>query len=167
MKQFLLVAAAFITHIIHLFYPPFKRICTPQTFRYAVCGGGNLVLDWTLYFFVYNCLLEHQMVRIGFVTISSHIASLIIVFPITILTGFFLSKYVTFVHAIKANTIHQLLKYIATVALNLLINYAGLKLLVEVVGFYPTPSKMAITLCTVLFSYLIQRYYTFRSSDDK
>ena len=85
----------------------------------------------------------------------------LIVFPITLLTGFWLNKYVTF----RNSTLHgvrQLIRYILIVLLNLLINYIGLKLLVDILGWYPTPSKMCITLVTILFSYLGQRYYSFR-----
>ena len=45
--------------------------------------------------------------------------------------------------------------------INLGINYPGVRLLVEVFGFYPTPSKMAITVVTVIFSFLMQKYFTF------
>jgi GtrA-like protein. len=48
------------------------------------------------------------------------------------------------------------------VAVNLAINYFGLKLLVEVFGWYPTPSKICITLFTVVISFLGQKYFTFR-----
>ena len=40
--------------------------------------------------------------------------------------------------------------------------YLGLKLCVEVWGWYPTPSKIVITLLTVLISFFGQKYYSFR-----
>ena len=140
-----------------------------QLFRYAACGGGNMVLDWVLYFLIYNFVIGHDLVNIQFTisnlqfaqAITPHIATLCIVFPITLLTGFWLQKYVTFT-ASQLNGWRQLGRYILIVALNLAINYFGLKLCVEVFGWYPTPSKMVITIVTVIISYLGQKYYTFR-----
>ena len=128
-----------------------------------------MVLDWVLYFLIYNFVIGHDLVSIQFSVfsfqfsqaITPHIATLCIVFPITLLTGFWLNKYVTF----SQSTLHgarQLGRYVLIVAVNLLINYFGLKLCVELLDWYPTPSKMVITLVTVLVSFFGQKYYSFR-----
>ena len=138
-----------------------------QVVRYAICGGGNMVFDWILYFLLYNFVIGHNLVYFQLpitnyqLCLTPHIATLCIVFPITLLTGFALQKYVTFTGS-RLNSWHQLLRYIIIVAVNLTVNYLGLKLCVESFGWYPTPSKMAITLITVLISYLGQKYYTFK-----
>ena len=144
-----------------------------QLFRYAVCGGGNMVFDWILYFLIYNFVIGHEIVNLQFTiynlqfaqAITPHIATLCIVFPITLLTGFLLQKYVTFTQS-NLHGGRQLVRYILIVAVNLAINYFGLKLCVETFGWYPTPSKMAITMITVVVSYLGQKYYTFRIKKD-
>ena len=161
--------AQIITKIIDFFYPPFRKVMSEQLFRYAACGGGNLVLDWILYFLIYNFVIGHEIVSIQFSVfshqfvqaITPHIATLCIVFPITLLTGFWLNKYVTFRESSLRGS-RQLVRYILIVAVNLLINYLGLKLCVEVWGWYPTPSKIAITLLTVCISFFGQKYYSFR-----
>ncbi len=148
--------------IKHLpFLPPSWGGRGEQLFRYGVCGASNMLLDWFLYFLVYNFVLQHQMVNLGIVTLSSHIASLCIVFPITLLTGFWLNRYVTFTQSSLRGR-KQLFRYCVIVAVNLLVNYFGLKLFVDVCGFYPTPSKMLVTIITVAISYLGQKYYSFR-----
>ena len=160
--------AQIITKIIDFFYRPFSRWFSPQLFRYAACGGGNMVFDWVLYFLIYNFVIGHQLLYItlpfrdgvGF-CITPHIATLCIVFPITLLTGFWLNKYVTFTQSNLRGS-KQLMRYIAIVALNLSVNYFGLKLCVEYFGWYPTPSKMFITLITIAISYFGQKYYSFR-----
>ena len=161
--------AQIITKIIDFFYPPFRRVMSEQLFRYAACGGGNLVLDWVLYFLIYNFVIGHELVNLQFTihnlqftqAITPHIATLCIVFPITLLTGFWLQKNVTFSQS-ELNSWRQLGRYVIIVAINLAINYFGLKLCVESLGWYPTPSKMLITLITVAISYLGQKYFTFR-----
>ena len=174
--------AQIITKIIDFFYSPFRKIMSEQLFRYAACGGGNLVLDWILYFLVYNFVIGHELVYIslpfregmgvGSLCLTPHIAALCIVFPITLLTGFWLQKFVTFQTPnqgeapnlqtkTQSQTPKQLSRYILIVFINLAINYFGLKLCVEILGWYPTPSKMFITLITVAVSYLGQKYFTF------
>lgn len=177
--------AQIITKVIDFFYPPFRKLMSEQLFRYAACGGGNMVLDWVLYFVLYNFVIGHELIHLQFTiyhlqfsqVITPHIATLCIVFPITLLTGFWLQKNITFKGQRdkvqrtkddgrwtmdKGQGAKQLMRYILIVAVNLAVNYFGLKLCVETFGWYPTPSKMLITLVTVAISYLGQKYYTFR-----
>lgn len=150
-----------ITQIVDFFYPPFRRYMSLRLFRYAVTGASNLVFDWVMYFLVFHFLLEKQMLHLGFVTLSSHIAAMLLVFPITFTSGFLLQKYVTFsASEIKGRV--QIVRYLSVVLANLLINYLGLKLLVDYLFLYPTPSKMIVTFFTVVFSYMSQKKYTFR-----
>ena len=167
--------AQIITKIIDFFYRPFVRLIPEQIFRYAACGGANLVLDWVLYFLIYNFVIGHEIVYFQLpitnyqFAMTPHIAALCIVFPITLLTGFWLQKYVTFQPETTNDQSSifnlQLVRYILIVAINLAINYFGLKLCVEHFGWYPTPSKMLITLFTVLISFLGQKYYTFKAKN--
>ena len=158
--------AQIITKIIDFFYVPFRKIMPEQVFRYGACGGGNMVLDWVLYFLIYNFVIGHELVYIHLspftfhLCLTPHIATLCIVFPITLLTGFWLQKYVTFTQS-NLHGARQLIRYITVVAINLAINYFGLKLCVEIWGWYPTPSKMFITVITVIISYFGQKYYSF------
>ena len=160
--------AQFITKIIDFFYRPFRRFVPEQIFRYAVCGGGNMVLDWVLYFVIYNFCIGHSLIYIPLpfsafpsLCLSPHIATLCITFPITLLTGFWLNKYVTFTQS-SLRGCNQLGRYILIVLLNLAINYFVLKLCVDVWNWYPTPSKMFITCITVIVSYIGQKYFSFR-----
>ena len=160
--------AQIITKIIDFFYkkvekvvPEFSKMVSPEFFRYGFCGAANMVFDWVLYFLIYNFVLRHEMIHIGPITISSHIAAFCIVFPITLFTGFWLNKYVTFTQS-SLRGWHQLYRYIVIVGVNLLVNYFGLHFFVDVCGFYPTPSKMLVTVITVAISYFGQKYYSFR-----
>lgn len=157
--------ADYIIRIIDWFYRPFSRFFSPQFFRYGVCGASNMVLDWVLYFLVYNFVIGHKLVYFTLLhhqfCLTPHIAALCIVFPITLFTGFWLNKYVTFTQS-SLQGYRQFLRYISIVILNLLINYFGLKLCVDILGFYPTPSKMLITVLTVAISYFGQKFYSFR-----
>lgn len=160
-----------ITKIIDFFYHPFQKWVPKQLFTYGMCGGGNMVLDWVLYFLVYNFVIGHDLITIynplstihhslSTITITPHIASLCIVFPITLLTGFWLNKYITFTQS-DIRTAKQFIRYCLVVVINLVINYFGLKLCVDMLGWYPTPSKMLITVITVIISFFCQKYFSF------
>ena len=150
--------------IIDFFYPPFRRWFSPQLFRYAACGvsnmGFNLLLFWILYNFVFA---EDVIYMVGLIPLTSYVAAFLIVFPITLMTGFLLQKYVTFTASQLRGKV-QLVRYISVVMLNLLINYAGLKFFVEVLGFWATPSKMIVDIVCAVVSYLCQKYFSFRQS---
>ena len=64
--------AHFITQIIDFFYKPFQKLLPEQLFRYAACGGGNMVLDWVLYFLIYNFVIGHEIVNLQFSICASN-----------------------------------------------------------------------------------------------
>lgn len=161
MRKFLILSGNGIRNVVDFFYPPFKKYMSAELFRYGTTGAVNLIFDWVLYFCVFHFVLQKQMLHLGFVTLSSHIAALALTFPISFMSGFLLQKYVTFTASLRRGKM-QLMLYGMIVAVNLGLNYFGLKLLVDVFGWFPTPSKMAITSVAVVISYISQKKFTFR-----
>jgi len=154
----------FIERIILWFYPPFRKFMPEQTFKYAATGGANTALDILLYFIFYHFVLEKQIVELGFYAISPHIASFIMSFIITFPIGFILAKYISFPGSFLRKRI-QFFRYGLSVVGSVLLNYIFLKLFVESLGWYPTPSKIVTTLIVILFSYTAQKYFTFKLRD--
>ncbi len=150
-----------VRKVIDFFYPPFERYVSLQFFRYAVCGVSNLLFDWILYYFIFNFVLRQQMLSLGFVTLSSHIATFVLKFPITLLSGFLLQKYVTFSTSGIRGRI-QLFRYLLVVTANILLNYAGLKLLVNQLGVFPSIANASISVFTAALSYVLQKSFTFK-----
>jgi putative flippase GtrA len=153
----------FIRPVIDFFYPPFRKYISLQFFRYGVTGAMNLIFDWTLYFLIYQFVLQKQMVHLGFVTISSHIATFCIKFPIVLFSGFLLQKYVTFTYSELRGRI-QLFRYLVVFFINLIINYLGLKLLVDYFEIWPSVSNALVSIITIFISYFSQKHYTFKIS---
>lgn len=151
-----------IGRFIDLFYvSPFNRIFSREVFRYAACGGTNMVLDLVWYFVIYHYIVAERFIDLGVVVVSPHVASLIVVFPITFFTGFWLNRNVAF-QATQLGSVHQLWRYALSVGGSLLLNYVCLKFFVEVCGLWPTPAKAVTTAVSVVYSYLAGRYFTFR-----
>lgn len=161
--NFLLSFQKHIIKCIDFIYPPFSRFLPNETFRYAATGGANTALDIFLYFIFYRFILDKQIVDLGFISISPHIAAFIFVFPITFTTGFLLAKYITFTSSpLKGNI--QLFRYAITVLGAILLNYGLLKLFVEEFGLYATLSKILTTIVVVTYSYFVQRFYSFKTA---
>ena len=73
---------SFLRSVIDFFYPLFRRLMSLQFYRYGVVGSISLVFDWVLYFVIFHFLLEKNNLEFSFITISSHIATLGIKFPL-------------------------------------------------------------------------------------
>lgn len=134
-----------------------------ETFRYAAVGAINLALSAAVYFVSFHYILDKEQFELCVsVVVSGHIMALGIALVVTFLTGFWLTRRVAFDGHRRLHQRRQLMRYGQVVALNLAVNYFGLKLLVEVFGLFPTPSYLFIQLLTVAISYLASKYYTFR-----
>jgi putative flippase GtrA len=161
MKRIHLLIKTSILFLIDAIYPFFKNIFSLQTFRYAACGGVNTVLDICLFSFNYNVVFKKQAVMLGFITLSPHIAALILAFGITLPTGFYLNRYVVFQQS-GLRRRSQLLRYFVVIVICVVLNFIFLKLFVDYLGWYPTPSKILTTLITIIFSYVSQTFYFFK-----
>ena len=134
---------------------------TQQMYRYAACGGGNTLLNIFVYFILYNFVLKKQILHLGFVAFTPHIAAFLIAFIFTFPVGFYLSMYVVFQGSFLRRRV-QLVRYFLVAMGCVVLNYILLKFFVEVVGFYPTPSLVITAGIVVLFSYLSQRHFSFQ-----
>ena len=154
------LAKRLINIVDMLYIKPLHSLVSRTLFGYGLCGAVNMTLDILWYFIIYHYIVCERFVDLGFVVMSPHILSLFIVFPITFLTGFWLNRNVAF-QAVKYSSNRQFVLYSLSVVGSVLINYACMKLFVEVCNIWPTPSKMLTTFVSVSYSYLMARYVTF------
>ncbi len=151
-----------IIAIIDFFYPPFRKIISLQTFRYAACGGANTILDIFVFFIAYNYILHKEVLDLGFISFKPHIAAFIISFLISFPTGFMLMRHVVFPGSILHGRV-QLFRYFLLVLICVILNYVFIRLFVEHFHLYPTVSKIITTAIVVSFSYLTQKNFTFKA----
>lgn len=155
------IARSFISVIDALYVPPFSRLVSREIFGYGLCGALNMALDTLWYFVIYHYIIAERFIDLGFVVVSPHIASLVVVFPITFFTGFWLNKYVAF-RVTDYSKHNRLIRYAFSVLGSIVLNYVSMKLLVEYFMLWPTPSKMLTTLITACYSFLAAKFYTFK-----
>ena len=137
-----------------------------QTFRYAVCGGCNLVINWLLYALLYGVVLRFDYLDLGFVYISRHIAALAVTFPVTLFTGYWLQSRISFRGSPLGDKVSSV-RYLVTTLGSLAINYLCLKIFVELVGIYAPVAQIITSLITIIYSYLLQKHWTFRGASCK
>ena len=152
-----------LTAVIDFFYPPFRRFMSLELFRYGCCGGLNLALEWLLYYVFYHFVFKAKVFDLGFIAFTPHIAAFVFKFPITFLTGFWMARHISFSgSSLRGRT--QIVRYLIVTVVNILINYLGLKLFVEVFQWWPTISYVIISIICVTFSYLSNKYYSFKKN---
>jgi putative flippase GtrA len=137
-----------------------------QTFRYAACGGGNTALGIVVFFLSYNFWFEKQLVELPFITLSPHIAALLVSFGCTFVVGFLLARYVVFRDSFLRRR-DQLFRYFLSTSGSLLLNYLNLKIMVDLWGWYPTVAQVVNVVIVVTFSYLMQKYFAFAGAAKK
>lgn len=136
-----------------------------QTFRYAACGGGNTLLGLIIYSVAFKYVLHEQVLDLGFYALKPHIAALFISFCINFPIGFFLMKFVVFSDSFLKGRV-QLFRYFMLYLFCLMLNYILLKIFVEIFHIYPILAQVMTTAIIVLFSYLAQKHYTFKSTGE-
>ncbi len=120
------------------------------------------MLDILIFFISYNFIFRKEVVHIGSIAISPHIAAFLAAFCVTFPVGFYLSRYVVFSESNIRGRV-QLFRYFLLVLGCIALNYMFLKIFVEQLHIYPTVSKILTTVIVVAFSYLTQKHYTFKT----
>lgn len=154
------IAKVLISVIDRLYVKPIRVVVSRDIFGYSFCGALNMSLDILWYFLIYHFIVAERFIDLGIVVISPHIATLFVVFPITFLTGFWLNRNVAF-RVAEYKSRGQLVRYALSVVGSIVINYVCMKIFVDALHIWPTPSKLITTAVSVIYSYLAARYFTF------
>jgi putative flippase GtrA len=161
MRRHIHNARDLILPIIDFFYPPFRKVLTLQTFRYAAAGGFNTLLGLTVYYISYEYILQKKNLDFGFYAFTPHSAALIMSFCISFPVGFFLMKFVVFGNSNIRGKV-QLVRYLMIYLFSLFINYVLLKLMVEILHMDVMLSQVISTGVVIAVSYFGQRHFSFK-----
>lgn len=152
-----------IQKILDFFYPLVSRVLDKNTYYYAACGGGNLVLSWVLFFVFFQFLFQKQTLYIAWLdySLSPYTLSSFLCFIIAFTIGFLLMKYVVFTKSELKGRI-QLFRYGLSSLVTWVANWLILKTFIEILYIYPSIANIASSCIVVLISYLIQKNFTFK-----
>lgn len=149
-----------ILKFIDFFYPPFSRVLPIQTFRYAVSGGTNALVNLSIFFFSYHFILQNELITFGNFVVTKYICAYLLALSFSFPIGFMLNKYIVFQESnLQGRT--QLFRYASVTAMSIYFDYALLHFFVGYLGFWATPSQAIILVILSLFSYFFQTYITF------
>ena len=151
----------FIFRILDIFYPLFKPFFNVQTYRYLACGGGNTIFGLAVFYYCDHEIFKKQNFDIGFIVLSPYVASMFLTTLITFPTSFFLTKYIVWSDSNLAGK-KQLFRHFNFVIFAIFMNYGLLKLFVGQFNWWHMPSQILITIIIVVFSYLTQRFVSFK-----
>lgn len=133
-----------------------------QTYRYAACGGANMIFDIAVFTYVNTYILGQNVVYIGPLAFKSYVVAFVVSFILTFPVGFYLSRYVVWQQTETKKRI-QVFRYFLIVAACVALNYALLNLFILKFHWWPLFSKIVTTIFVVTFSYLTQRNFSFRA----
>ena len=132
-----------------------------QTFRYAACGGGNMMLGLVLYFIFFNYLFLKTHVNLGFFALEGHNAALFLSGAFTFSLGFLLNKFIVFTTS-NIQGRKQLFRYFLSFSTNLVLDYFLLKLFIKVWHWEEFFAQVIATIILVTISYLTQKHFSFK-----
>jgi putative flippase GtrA len=153
--------------IIDFFHKPFIKVIPVQTFRYLACGGSNTVLNWIVYSLSFNVALHRQSVHIyRSVSITAPVGAQIVSFCICFPIGFILSRHIVF----PESNLHgrkQFFRYALSTATFILLTYVLIKMFAILLPMVRADiSYIFIMVITSVLSYLSQRFFTFKTTEE-
>ncbi|MEI9934312.1 MAG: GtrA family protein [Ferruginibacter sp.] len=132
-----------------------------QTFRYAVCGGSNVVFGFLVYAFTYHFILHKQVVQIAGYSFEPYSISLCLNSISNFIVGFLLNKYVVF----PESNLHpriQLFRYFISLVISFSLNYILLKAMIDFLHLNAIVAQLIATVIVIGVSYITQRHFTFK-----
>lgn len=157
-----------ITSVLDLFFPLVKRFIPKETYYYAACGSGNLVLSWLLFFLFYQYVFQKETsyffvswLNSQHIAISAYTFSSVCCFCINFSIGFLLMKYIVFTNSELGGRI-QLFRYGLSSLASAILSWVLLKFFIEVLNFFPSIANVTASCIVVVFSFIMQRKFTFR-----
>jgi putative flippase GtrA len=148
--------------IIDFFHRPFSRWIDTQTFRYLACGSSGALLNIVSFHLAYHKLFnEAKIVYTPITEVRGSIAAAIVAFCISTPYGFTMSRYIVFPESPLRGRV-QMFRYMVTVAACAVLTYFFVPFFHDTCGIFATPSNILTNVLVALFSYMVQRFFTFK-----
>jgi putative flippase GtrA len=129
------------------------------TIRIETEHNYHFYMDYVIYQFVFQ--KEHFYFEQITYTISAYTLTSFCCSVITFFIGFLLMRYIVFTESELKGRI-QFFRYALSGVLASVLNWVILKLLIEGFDIYPSISNVLSSCIVVVFSYLMQRRFSFR-----
>ncbi len=142
----------------------FKQFFGNTVIKFFLSSGTATLADVIVYFITINYVLNYGRVQLGNTTASAHNLALCISYSWGIIINFLLAKYAVFSESTVRGR-KQFFRFSLIAILGFFANYALLRLFVEVLGFYPTISRIVSALSLGFAAYYVHKVFTFKISN--
>jgi putative flippase GtrA len=132
--------------------PRVARLLANQKVRFLLVGGFNTVFGYAMFAGFYRLLFADLPL--------GYLLSLALSYAIAVTVAFFL--YRRFVFPVVGRLCRDFLAFLGVNAVAILVNFALLPVLVEILGVYPLVAQAVVVVCTTLISYFGHRSISFR-----
>lgn len=139
-----------------------RRVLDNKIIRYFFSAGTATFVDVAVYFITFNYILKKT--DLTFVTplvITAPMASLVVSYSCGLMTNFLITKYLVFSES-NLRGRHQLMRYLLVAGVILVLNYFFMKLLIQVLEWYPTLARITSAITIGLLSFIFHKYYSFK-----
>ncbi len=150
--------------VIDFFHTPFARWIDKRTFRYLACGGSGAMLNIGVYYLSYHFLFHEMDVSTHLAimpVMRAAVAAAIVAFFVSTPYGFLMSRYIVFQESNLKGRV-QIFRYLLTVAACAVLTYFFIPFFHYTCGIYATPSSILTNIVVAVFSYMAQRFFTFK-----
>ncbi len=150
-----------IIAFIEFFHLPLFQFIPAETFRYLFCGVSTLVVDWVVYAISFHFIFQKQTLQLPIHDLSATNAAKALAIIAGFIWGFGLNKYIVFTNSPLRGR-QQLIRYSFIVGTCVLLNFFFINILIHKIGMYPTPANILTSLIVAVYSYIVQRSFTFK-----
>ncbi len=138
-----------------------SRLFQNKVIRYFFSAGIATGLDVIIYSFSFNFIFQKKVVYTPVIAISPHVASLMISYSCGLITNFFIARYVVFSESTGKKR-NQFYRFFIVGVIGFFANYGVLRFLVEVLGVWPTFSRVISALSLGVLSFYLHKIFSFR-----
>ena len=150
-----------IIAFIDFFHLPLFQFIPAETFRYLFCGVSTLVVDWVVFSISLHFIFQKNSFVLFDHSISATSASKALAIAAGFVWGFGLNKYIVFTQSPLKGRI-QLFRYALIVGTCIILNFIIIKLLLTQMPSLPTFANIITSLFVSVYSYIVQRSFTFK-----
>jgi putative flippase GtrA len=152
-----------IIAFINFFHLPLFQFIPAETFRYLFCGVSTLVVDWVVFSFSLHFIFQKQSLQIADFSFSATSLSKATAIVAGFVWGFGLNKYIVFTQSSLKGRV-QLFRYTIIVGTCIILNFIIIKILLTQIPSLPTFANIITSLLVAVYSYIVQRSFTFKVS---
>ncbi len=141
-----------------------NKIYHSKVFRYFIAAGLATVVDISVYFVMFNYILQKHTVPVPFIddfVFQAPTVSLFVSYSCGLVTNFSITKFFVF-HESNIRTRWQFIRFAGVAFMILGLNYLLMTFLIRQLDWYPTVARTFSALSIGVLSFTIHKSFSFK-----